>query len=382
MRRRVALLALCATATAVALPATAAPARPVAGARATTRLAPGVTLWHDHFRNDRGRPERAVLVRARLGRHVTLQVRTPGQVIGLERATLSSMARRAGAVAGINGDFFDLTSNAAVPRGVVINGGRVLKSPRPNRLANLYVRADGHAAIGAIAYAYSITRPATTDRPAVTHAVYSINSLDDAVNDHLVYVDHDDAGGYLERGCVVVRGAASTVLSVAPAGSIARPAAGGWALAGCWGVADWLRANLRAGDRLNLSTRYPAGRPLVAIAGRRQLVRDGAAFDDPTGAPLSTWGRNPETFACVSRDGLTVLLGAIDGRRRDSVGVTYDQLTAYLLRLKCWSGLVLDGGGSTELVARRPGHRAVSVLNHPADGAERLIADALVVTTR
>src|SRR4051794_17194391 len=63
----------------------AAQARPSAAAAAALRittLAPGVTFRHDSFRNNRGRTVEAVLLQARLGRHVTLQARTPQQLIG------------------------------------------------------------------------------------------------------------------------------------------------------------------------------------------------------------------------------------------------------------------------------------------------------------
>jgi len=386
VRRWLVVLAAGAAAVLLAVPAQDAPAAsPARTHTAAITLAPGVTTWRDSWHNARGRQVQAVLLQARLGRHVALQARTPGQLIGLNRNTLTSMARRAGAVAGVNADFFDFTTDAAVPRGAVIKGGRVLKSPRANRLANLYVRADGHAAVGAIDFAYSVTRPATAGRPSVTRRIHSINAIDDALNDRLVYVDHEDVGGYVDRGCAIAAGrtvaGTSTVAAVTRTDSVTRPVVGGWALVGCAGAADWLRANLRAGDQVRLTLSYPKGTPLVAVTGRRELVRNGAAFDDPTGPPLSTWGPNPETFGCVSKDGLTVLLGAIDGRERDSAGVTYTQLTDYMLRLHCWSGLVFDGGGSTELVARLPGHATATVQNHPAGGEERRIADALVVVT-
>ena len=360
--------------------------RTAAATSSVTTLAPGVTYWRDSFRNSRGRTVEAVLVQAKLGRHVTLQARTPGQLIGLPRQTLSTLAKRAGAIAGVNGDFFDLYSDTAPPRGGVINNSRVLKSPRLNRLANLYVRADGHAAIGAIPYVYTLSRAATSGRRAVTRAIYSLNDADDAVNDRLVFISPNLAGGELYRGCEVASGhtvkGVQSITALNRARSLTRPAAGVWALAGCGSTADWLRANLRVGDRATVALSYPKGRPVVAIGGRRELVRNGVAYDDPTGSELSSWGPNPETFACVSKDGLTVLLGAVDGRVRTSVGVTYDQLTDYLLRLKCWSGVVFDGGGSTEMVAKLPGASTVSVLNHPAAGSERAIPDALVVVTK
>ena len=360
--------------------------RTAAARSAITTLAPGVTYWRDSYRNSRGRTVEAVLLQAKLGRHVTLQARTPGQLIGLQRQTLSTLAKRAGAIGGVNGDFFDLFSDTAPPRGGVINNGRVLKSPRLNRLANLYVRADGHAAIGAVPYVYSLSRPATTGRRAVTHSIYSLNSADDAVNDHVVFISPTLASGDLYRGCEVVSGhtvkGVQSITALTRTRSLTRPATGTWALAGCGASADWLRANLRAGDRVTVSLTYPKGKPVVAIGGRRELVRNGVVYDDPTGTELSSWGPNPETFACVSKDGLTVLLGAIDGRIRTSVGVTYDQLAQYMLRLKCWSGVVFDGGGSTEMVGKLPGASTLRVLNHPAAGSERPIPDALVVVTK
>jgi hypothetical protein len=44
--------------------------------------------------------------------------------------------------------------------------------------------------------------------------------------------------------------------------------------------------------------------------------------------------------------------------------------------------MVFDGGGSTEMVARLPGHRSVSVLNVPSDGNQRPIPNGLFVYRR
>src|SRR3954452_7266117 len=105
--------------------------------RARATVATGITTWRESFRTKRGQAEQAILVQVRMSKHVSLQVRTPGQLIGDQRIALSSMANGVGAVAGINGDFFDLWSDTAVPRGVVMNKGRLIKSPRPGRLSNI-----------------------------------------------------------------------------------------------------------------------------------------------------------------------------------------------------------------------------------------------------
>jgi hypothetical protein len=238
-------------------------------------------------------------------------------------------------------------------------------------------------AIGAIQFNGQFTRLAATGRPALTHRIYSVNTLDDAINGKVTLVTPDDVGGELDDDCVVVHGSTvgsvRTVTSVVYRTRIGRPPAGRWALVGCWNAADWLHANLRKGDHLRTSLTFPNGTPQAAVTGRRVLVRNGRVFDDPTGSTLSTSGPNPESFACVSKDGLTLLLGEVDGRLYNSVGLTFKQLTDYMLQLKCWTGVVLDGGGSAEMVARLPGHSSVSVLNRPSDGWERRIADSLVV---
>lgn len=42
----------------------------------------------------------------------------------------------------------------------------------------------------------------------------------------------------------------------------------------------------------------------------------------------------------------------------------------------------LDGGGSSALVARAPGASAVTVRNHPSDGAERAVPNGIGVFTK
>src|ERR1051326_3001667 len=60
--------------------------------------------------------------------------------------TVSSMATRTHAVAGINGDYFEIHASGR-PLGGVVTNGRLLKSPRPNYNAQLTVRADGELGV-------------------------------------------------------------------------------------------------------------------------------------------------------------------------------------------------------------------------------------------
>ena len=148
-----------------------------------------------------------------------------------------------------------------------------------------------------------------------------------------------------------------------------RPAIAHWALVVCGGKgAKWLNTNVRAGDRVKPTVTFTNGTPLTAVSGARVLVANGKTYDDVGGFALGP-GPNPETFACTSKTGTSVLMGVVDGRSAVSYGLTYAQLTRYLKALKCYSGMVFDGGGSSTLVARLPGTTGgTTVRNVPSDG--------------
>jgi exopolysaccharide biosynthesis protein len=107
------------------------------------------------------------------------------------------------------------------------------------------------------------------------------------------------------------------------------------------------------------------------------LVRHGKVSHDPSGPT----GINPETAVGLSRDGSHAILATIDGRLGDqaSAGVTAAQTAGYMLAHGAYTAILLDGGGSTEMVARQPGATGLSVLNTPADGHERPVANGIFV---
>jgi hypothetical protein len=89
--------------------------------------------------------------------------------------------------------------------------------------------------------------------------------------------------------------------------------------------------------------------------------------------------RHPRTAAGVSRDGRTLLLLVVDGRRPGwSIGATLPELAALMIDAGAWSAINLDGGGSSALWHREQG-AAGRVLNRPSDGRVRPVANHLGV---
>lgn len=80
----------------------------------------------------------------------------------------------------------------------------------------------------------------------------------------------------------------------------------------------------------------------------------------------------PRSVCGISEDGNLVVMAAIDGGSAVSSGMSYYEAADLLKALGCYNGLDLDGGGSTALYLRHGG-----IVNHPRDGSERAIGNAL-----
>ena len=357
-----------------------------AGSRgAASSPAPGVSLWREAFSID-NHPQQAVFASVHLSNTTWLGVGIAHGAVGSADETTSSMTTRTGAVLGMNADLFAM-GGSGLPQGGAIVGSNVLKSPNPSWQAELSQLSDGRVVIGAVGYTATVT--SVSGRPWSLH-VGSVNTVVDAERGAVTQVTAALTPGALPPACAAVTAIRSgshwRVVSVrsALARTLAVPR-GGWEFLGCHAAATLLVRTFHAGQTVAL--RGALASPMTRrgeqvrtmISGARVLLRSGHAYSDP--GRFVTWGRNPETFACVSRDGYHLLLGVLDGRRAGAAGVTLTELGSYLQWRGCWDALVFDGGGSTTLAERAVGR--ARVLNVPADwGYERPVADALLVFAR
>ncbi|MFE0691144.1 phosphodiester glycosidase family protein [Streptomyces xiamenensis] len=117
--------------------------------------------------------------------------------------------------------------------------------------------------------------------------------------------------------------------------------------------------------------------PAEAVGGRGLLVIDGEP-QNWEGRPNNTAA--PRTAVGFSRDGGEMFLVSVDGRQQHSGGATLTELAVLLADLGAYTALNLDGGGSSALLARRPGDHEPRLVNRPSDGAERPVPNGLAVT--
>ena len=281
--------------------------------------------------------------------------------------TVSSMARRTGAVAGINADYFDIGATNQ-PLNVVVRNGALLRTPSSR--AALFVGRDRTVAVGTASFDGDV---------AWNGATVPLTGVDVWPPQGGASLMLPAYGAYAPLPDVATVAlepidAATYRVAATPAAGDAELALGASALA--------VATPPPAGTLIALRERLaPAIDTLTAaVGGGPQLLRDGGPYADPNvPSPAEASQRLPLPGAGVRADG-TLLLVAVDGRHAErSVGLTRAEFAALLQGLGARDALAFDGGGSTTLVARVLGDADASVRNEPSDGVERPVADGLFV---
>jgi hypothetical protein len=134
-------------------------------------------------------------------------------------------------------------------------------------------------------------------------------------------------------------------------------------------------ARLRIGQRVSLDygQSTPGGPPFrFAIGGKFRLLRDGRVQRALPVAPGA-----PRTAVGFSDGGHVMYLVVTEGPRAGVPGLDLPQLAAFMRGLGVRDAVDLDDGGSTTMVVRLPGHSGLTLLNRPADGSEREVANGI-----
>ncbi len=113
------------------------------------------------------------------------------------------------------------------------------------------------------------------------------------------------------------------------------------------------------------------------VSGGPLLLWNGRRLEEPEKESISRvffLARHPRTAVGARADG-TLLFVTVDGRRaKESVGMSIPELTDLMLELGCVSAINLDGGGSTTMVIEG------KTVNRPSSsGGDRRNADAILL---
>jgi exopolysaccharide biosynthesis protein len=281
----------------------------------------------------------------------------------------SAMGVRTAAVAGVNGDYFDI-GRTYQPQGVLVRGGELVRGPVDR--AALVIDATKHVRfdefhIAGFASANGRRFPITqlNDWPAgavtvITNAFGKVLPPAPGVT----FAALEPAG----------RAGRYRVASVTPA-TAPIPVTFGIAFG------PSVHGTVHRGELVDVAYALEprVDGAVAAIGGGPILVRDGAWYEDPHApAPDERDYRWP-VVALARQSDERLLLVAADGRHPErSVGMTRPEFADLLIRLGATDAMALDSGGSVTMVSRAPGDATVSVRNVPSDNsAERWVSDAL-----
>ncbi len=288
---------------------------------------------------------------------------------GLE--TTSGIAYREGAVAAVNGSFFEVRKEHHLPIGLMIADGEVINRSMLER-ATVGITKDKEVIFGTPSSNGHVVN--LENRRSVP--IWGVNrpSKKDEV---IVYTkEYGPTTGSDDLGREIVVDCSGKVVSI-NSGNSAIPADGfvislhGWTKA--------LAERTRIGDRMDLvySMEGKWKDVAYAITGGPFLVRDGVVVHkESIRAERFKKEMLPPTSrtaigTCASRE---LILVVVDKRDPISVGVTYDELAVLMRDFGAVNAIGLDGGhASTMYVDGR-------VVNFPMWGMEAAVSNAVTVT--
>jgi exopolysaccharide biosynthesis protein/predicted phosphodiesterase len=351
------------------LSAPATPADRLQTARTVQTIAPGVKLTSDRTYDAAGFVDSLLLTTDLAGptkpRLLSAAVSDPTRP--------TELADTARAVAAVNGDFFALgTTNA--PIGAMVQDGALLKADAtPQTVVGLDAAGAGRIADLLLEGEVTVAGQA---RPLA-----GLNSNGLPADSVGLYTP---AWGKGDRQFVRVTGAAVEIEVQHGLVTAVRPGAGAVPV-----PVDGLVLIATGSSATSLAS-TPVGTPVTAgyharsdapgpfsqaLGAHLVLIRGGQRQPINAGDATNT-ALKPRTAIGWTAD-RHLLLYVADGGSSRSRGLTSAELADRLAELGATDAVMLDGGGSSQLVARKPGDASVSVSNVPSDGGQRAVPDAV-----
>jgi len=301
------------------------------------------------------------------------------------RQTSQDMLKDAGAIAGVNGDFFiTIDGDYSANVGALIQDGKLRALNTTINGSDSKTGYTGYASFmldgggnPLIQYISSAMNFAVDGR--VIMGVASLNRVSDLSVPVEITSDFMKNTKLMDSWVkdltkIVVTGGAVTYIS--KKGETVDVPPDGYAIVLNSANADKYAPMIRVGGAAAVNTwaSLDLSKIKMAIGGSARLLTDGAPTNDDAYFPS---GLNPRTAAGYTKDGKKLILLAVDGRTQ-SVGVTKSGLTDLMLAYGAYNAVNLDGGGSTSMSVQLPA-QGIRQTNNPSDGAPRRLANSLGV---
>lgn len=301
---------------------------------------------------------------------------------------VGEMARRARAVAAVNGDFFQMKESGR-PIGLLYQGGSLVASPAQRTdMYGFGFTKDRKPTFEIFTFIGQVKAGNGKSFPlaGINKPGYLVQSEASSDADSLTM--YTPLWGTVSRGklpalpgtveVVVQGGVVKKVLTEQPGTAIPRD---GYILKGHGRAARFLQDNLPVGAKVNVDYSVsPLGDKLTAaVGGQALLVENG---QKPPYFSQNIAGNYARTAVGTDKDGKTLFLVSVEKSTVAdgtviSRGMSQEELADFLISLGVWRAVNLDGGGSTTLAARHAGEFEPILVNRPQGGKERPVPDAI-----
>jgi len=282
------------------------------------------------------------------------------------------MARDAGARVAVNATYFGSKGQIL---GLVRVDGDVLSGPLLSRTALAFGGSQRMPAMGRVAFGGGLE---LSDGSSLAVDGFNQPRVQDSV------VVYNDRFGF-RTGTPVSPGSLEWVVDAS--GHVVERASAdcaipdrGWVISAHGATVDFLTPRLALGAPVRFMPSlerflepFPhalGGGPRLIASGRVQISSLEERF-----RPDVAQSRAPRTAVGVTASG-SWLLVVVDGREVDAVGLSLEEMAEFLMERGVQDAMNFDGGGSSTLVVDG------IVLNHPTDGQERPVANALGLVPR
>lgn len=291
---------------------------------------------------------------------------------------VSRMAAENGAVAAINGDFFQLDEKA--PLGMAVQSGEVIASPERRRdMYGFGLTTDNIPVFKVFEFAGGVAAPNGQQFQlfGLNKPTYLIGPGADSDTNRLNM--YNSRWGTRSRGKLT--GLTGVVEMVVQNDSVLelrtdQPGVtipdNGYVLAGHGTAAKFLTDNFQVGAAVQVNYNIGGDSLQVGLGGQSMLVNNGQR----SWFTQNITGRRARTAIGASQDGKTLYLVVVEGGN-GSRGMTQEELADFMVTQGVWQAVNLDGGGSSTMVARPLGDVGLTVLNKTVYPSERSLPTAL-----
>lgn len=288
--------------------------------------------------------------------------------------SLSSMMKNLGAVAGINGDFFVMQSPTQ-SYGPIISDGDVIGSPlyAYEKFPTISLNKDGEVDI-------SVWNPNITVKGssgAFANIIYVNKGLSVKYGAVILnkYYGEKSIGKTNGQNIVEIVVKDNVVTQIRDNMEAIEIPKDGYVISCAAANKDDIKKAFRVGERVELNFKFDfdINNLQWAVGGVNHLVKDGQInkIND------TVLGKHPRTAVGFTKDNEEIIFVTIDGRNKNYVGVTQQELAKIMMDLGAYNVINLDGGGSTTMGMDFLKNGNIEVVNFPSDGRERNIVTGL-----